>query len=317
MKWEQGLRRAMLLTAGTALALMALGILFLFGLGWAHLRTLPVSGSAITVMGGALLISAFVAAGGAFAVSLVLAGRLAHALSRRAVAVTRWSRHLGTPEGDRGLAVDRSDEIGELAYALRQAHRRLRATATAQRTLLAAVAHDLRTPLSSLRGQLEGMMTGLLQATPERLAGLHADAGRLVRLTNDLLLLFEAESQGLTLQRRSTDLGAWTRNLVERMAPISELRSIRLRYEGPDQVFGTIDSDRMDQVLTNVIGNALTYCPSDSHVTVQLETSHGYAAWAVVDDGPGIPLAVRDQVTEAFVRGDASRQPGHVGLGIL
>ncbi len=319
MTWERQVRQAFLVVVAVALALMAFGLVVMLGAGLLHLPILPSNGGARSVaarMGLALLLSGAVAALGAFGVASLLARLLAHALTTRLGPLIVWSRDIGRPAGDVGPPVDRADELGELAYVLGIAHRQLRDVATARETFLAAVAHDLRTPLTSLQGQLEAMVAGLVPPDPERLARLQTDVSRLIRLAEDLLLLFQAETGRLPVAARLTDLVGLTHHVGDRMAILADDRDITLSMEGPPAAFGSIDPDRMDQVLTNILANALTYCPAGSRVVVSLDVGPDRVTWRVHDNGPGIPPAILAHVTDPLVRGDVARAPGHVGLGL-
>lgn len=135
-------------------------------------------------------------------------------------------------------------------------------------------------------------------------------------LVEDLLLLFQAETGRLPVARRPTDLIRLTRHVTDRMNLLAEARRIKITVEYPPSAVGSIDPDRLDQVLTNILANALTYCPSESLVRVRLFSEPDAVIWEIHDNGPGIPPAILDRVTEPLVRGDAARGPGHVGLGL-
>lgn len=320
MSWEKQLRAALVLVAGVAIALMALGIVLVLGAGLVRLGAPAALGpKALSRAEIALLASAVVAAAGAFTLSLLLGRLLARTLGRRLTPLIVWSRNLGRPEGDRELPVHVADEFGELAYALSEAHRRLRANTRERELFLAAVAHDLRTPLTALQGQLEGMVDGVLAVDAERLARLQTDVGRLIRLVNDLLLLYRAGAGVLPLDRldrRATDLVGFTRQVAERLSIMAEHRGIALQLHCPEAAVAAIDPDRMDRVLTNVVANALTYSPSGSRVDISLAMTSKAVEWVVADNGPGIPPELLGRVAEPLVRGDGARAPGHVGMGL-
>ncbi len=317
MRWETAVRRALVLVAAAALALAALGLVLILGTGLlgaaAVARLSPASLRALTQ---ALLLSAGVAAAGAFLMAGGLARLLAGRLTRRLTAIITWSRQMGRPEGDPGLPIDDPDEFGELAYALTQAHGQLRAAVTTREQFFSTVAHDLRTPLAAVQGQLEAMMTGCLPSDPETLARLHTDVGRLGRLAEDLLLLYQAETGGLRVDRRRGDVAPLTRQVAERLEIVARDRGITLIVDAPPSLIGWIDGDRMDRVLTNLLANALTYCPRGSLVTLRLDPDPEGIEWHVIDNGPGIPPAIRNRATDALVRGDPARGPGHLGLGL-
>ncbi len=210
-----------------------------------------------------------------------------------------------------------SDELGELAYALNGMVEMLGETARQRETFLAAVAHDLRAPLTALQANLEGMLAGIVAPEPERIASLHGEVGRLIRLVEDLLTLASARAGALPLALRPADIAAQTRALVGRFQPLAAAKHVDLVVEAPSEGFATVDPDRLDAALTNLLANAVRYVPQGGHVVLRLHLDSDAAEWTIVDDGPGIPPEILPHVTEPFVRGDPARgRDAGSGLGL-
>lgn len=314
---ETRVRRLLLAVAAlTALATVA-GTTLMLVLGvlpsLSRVGTGPVWILFVSVPLGGLL-----AAGG----GVVFAWWLSRGFARRFAAELEpfitLSRRIGQGDLDAHLAVARSDELGELAYALQTMGALLKRAATERETLLAGVAHDLRTPLTALAGHLEAMITGVLPADGERLTRLQGEVARLTRMVEDLLTLASARAGGLSLSRRPVDVASLTRRVVESFEPVAGPGRLRLRLDAPDRLGADVDPDRVEQVLRNLLANALRHAPPEGRVEVRLgETDPGWATWVVEDDGPGIPAALLPHVTEPFVRGDPARGGGAgSGLGL-
>lgn len=325
MSIQRRFRQALLLMAAVASGLTLAGTVLMAGLGLARgfLRLLPAPAlqQAAPVFARALVIAVVlgsVFAGiGAVGLSWWLSRALAQTLAVRLRPFVDLSRRIS--RGDLGgrLSVRESDELGELAYALNRMAEALGEVDRQRETFLAAVAHDLRTPLTALQANLEGMLVGIVAAEPERIASLHGEVGRLIRLVEDLLTLASARAGALPLVRRPTDVVAQTHALVERFQPLAAAKGVDLVCEAPPEGHATVDPDRLDAVLTNLVSNAVRHVPPGGHILVRLRLDAAIAEWTFADDGPGIPPEILPHVTEPFVRGDPARgRAAGSGLGL-
>ncbi|MEW5938995.1 MAG: HAMP domain-containing protein, partial [Chloroflexota bacterium] len=147
----------------------------------------------------------------ALAAILVAAG-LSLALSRRIVAplqaMTSASRRIAAGHYDERVDAQGADEIGQLAGSFNQMAAQLEQVESMRRQLIGDVSHELRTPLAAIKGSMEGLIDGLLPATPETFQGLHAEAGRLSRLVDDLQELSRVEARAYQLDKRAVDFSA-------------------------------------------------------------------------------------------------------------
>lgn len=316
MTRERRLRHAILVAAGVTALLGLAGTVLLAGIALLQAG----GGASLQAFALAVVAGGVLAAGAAVGMAWWLSRAVAHALADDLspfVSITRRMAH-----GDFGgrLPVRADDELGELAYALNAAASDLAALERGRATFLAGVAHDLRTPLAVLRGNLEGMLAGVVPADPPRLAALQDEIGRLNRLVEDILTLASGQAGALPpLRKRPADLAALTRRLVERFEPLAASRGLDLRAEVPrDPVMVDGDPDRLDEAFTNLLGNAITYTPAGGRIDVRVTVSPGGApTWVVADTGPGIAPDALEHVKEPFFRGDAARgRQGGAGLGL-
>jgi signal transduction histidine kinase len=199
------------------------------------------------------------------------------------------------------------DEIHLLATTLNGMLARLDASTARQRAFVADAAHELRSPLASLRTQLEVAVATGTTADPDDLL---ADVERLTRLVGDLLLLARMED-GAPLDRRRepVDLLAVARDAVTRIAPTR----VPVTVAGtPATVAG--DPDVLARMVANLVENAVRYARSG--VSVRVAENGAEAVLTVADDGPGIPAADRDRVFDRFTRLDDARDRGSGGTGL-
>lgn len=240
------------------------------------------------------------------AIAWLLAGWLAHPLER----LERAARALGT--GD--LAVRAPDqgprEIVSLAGSFNSMADELDAMMHAQRDFAANASHQLRTPLTGLRLRLEAIGKDGVDAVGEARLAMN-DVQRLNRLMTDLLELARAAAPA----RRGTpvDLGELARTVVERWTEttVRTGRTIALVEGDPATVI--CDPEELEQVLDNLIDNAVRYSPEGGRIEVRAEGCR----LAVADDGPGIPADEQARVFERFYRGTRGRRSGSgTGLGL-
>ncbi len=220
---------------------------------------------------------------------------------------------------DQTVPLHGGGELEEVAAAFNLMTERLRDSERQRHQLLAAIAHELRTPLAIIQGNLEAMLFGATAPTPERISALHTQSALLNRLITDLLDLSLAEAGQLTLHRRSTDLAALCREAVEVMQPWIDERGVKVEIEVVQSVAADADPDRMRQVIHNLLHNAIRYTSPGG--VVRARTASVDRSWVeliVEDDGPGIPPEDLPSIFEPFYRADPSRSrtSGGSGLGL-
>jgi signal transduction histidine kinase len=185
-------------------------------------------------------------------------------------------------------------------------------------TLLANVSHDLRTPLTAILGYAELLRRrgGMTDQQSQAVDVIERNAGRLLRLVSDLLLLAQVRAGRMTLDREAVDLTQLAADAVESTRPLADHAglTLALEIESPGPVIEA-DPLRLAQLLDNLIANAIKFTPAGGSVTVRVRTGPGGPTIEVQDTGQGFPEAERDALFEAFNRGSTADAPG-TGLGL-
>lgn len=260
-----------------------------------------------TVVGGAAV---------AALVALIVGLAVSRHLSRPVRALTDAARRL--ERGERRVRTGMAGapgEVGELATAFDQMADALDRHEELRRSLVADVAHELRTPLSILQASSEELVDGLAAPSPARLSSLHDEVLRLAAVVEDLETLASAEAAGLRLERRQVALDSVVADAVD---------SLRPRFSGAGlQVVShmspvTVDGDpaRLRQMAVNLLTNALKYTPEGGTVTVGVTVSHDMAQLEVTDTGPGVPAEEVPHLFERFWRGSGGRDKAGSGIGL-
>jgi histidine kinase len=245
-------------------------------------------------------------------------------LSRGVVAplrvLTAASRRIaGGHYGERVQAAG-SDELGQLANSFNQMAEKLEQVEAMRRQLIGDVSHELRTPLTAIKGSMEGLMDGVLPGTVETYQQIHQEAGRLARLVDDLQELSRVEAGAYPLDVRPVALSTLVQSTLKRFAAQALAKRVELRSDLPaDLPLVLADQDRITQVLTNLVGNALQYTPEGGKVTIQSRRRQDEIHISVVDTGIGIPAEHLPHLFTRFYRVDKSRSRqagGGSGIGL-
>ena len=244
--------------------------------------------------------------------SVLVATRLSRPIDELAAASRRVAA------GDYSHPVPAADgELGDLAASFNAMAAGLAAEEQRRRDLIGDVAHELRTPIASVRGYVEGLEAGVFSPGPDAWRVLGEQTERLQRLVDDLATLWRAESSGLQLAIGPVEAGAALADARERHRAAAAARSITVTVEAaPVQVLA--DPMRLAQVLDNLIGNALRYGRDGGSVVLGLRPEGRTGVLEVRDDGPGLEPAEAARVFDRFYRADPSRsrEAGGSGLGL-
>ncbi len=255
-------------------------------------------------------------------------------VSRRVVTPIRQlmqaSRHIANGHYRERVEAASEDELGQLARSFNQMAATLEQTEAIRRELIANVAHELRTPLSSIKGYMEGLIDGVLPAEADIYQQVYQEADRLQRLVNDLQELSRVEAGAFELNRRPLAVATLIKQVTNRLCPQFEEKGVTLELKLPANLPAVLaDEDRVSQILLNLVGNALQYTPSGGAVTIAAETpplscpipaadlkSETQLLVTIRDTGIGLAPAHLPHLFTRFYRVDKSRSRAGGGSGI-
>jgi signal transduction histidine kinase len=218
----------------------------------------------------------------------------------------------------------RKDDIYALSSSFNRMADSLERSDQQRRAMLADVAHELRTPLSILRGRLEGILDGIYPSDEQHIATALEEVYLLERLVEDLRLLTLAEAHQLPLELIQFDLSSLAEKTIATFSAESDELGIKLDFSPPGEMSDrrdwivTGDPQRIEQVIGNLIGNALRYVPGGGLVNIQVNHHTDTIRLTVSDNGPGVPETEIPFVFDRFWRGEKARNrtSGGAGLGL-
>lgn len=213
------------------------------------------------------------------------------------------TRELARGRYDVPVPAPKETELAELAEDVNHLGAELAQTETRRMRLLGEVAHELRTPLTVIDGYVEAMIDGVLPTNPENLSQIGEETRRLRRLSEDLSALSKAEEGRLGLQLSVVDVGAVAAAAAERLRPQAVDAAVKLEVRFPNaESLALVDADRIAQVVTNLVGNALRATPADGTITVWAHTENNQVLVEVADNGVGLAPESLEKIFERFYR---------------
>jgi len=217
------------------------------------------------------------------------------------------------------VTVSSKGELGELAHAFNAMAEGLTRLEQLRQNMVTDVAHELRTPLSNVRGYLEALRDGVMEPTPETIASVYEEAMLLNRLVDDLQELAMAEAGQLKLVCQPVDIREVIDKAVQSLKSRAIEKEVSLERDLPDDLpLVEADAERLGQVLRNLMKNAIVNTPPGGKITVQARTVDSQVEVSVQDNGTGISAEHLPYVFERFYRADQSRarSTGGAGLGL-
>lgn len=257
-----------------------------------------------------------IAGGAAIVIGLIITRQIVSPLQR----LTHAAQRIAAGDLKQRVPAGSGDETGQLAASFNAMAEALAHNEELRRNMVADIAHELRTPLSILQGNLEAMRDGVITPTPEQLDSLHHETQSLARLVDDLGTLSLAEAGQLKLRPGATSISHTTGQVVSSMESQARQSGVSLETSLADNLpTAMADPDRIAQVLRNLLSNALRHTPQGGRITITAglsPQSKGEVLVAVTDTGQGIPPEDMPYIFERFYRVDRSRARSTGGTGI-
>ena len=263
------------------------------------------------------IIAGLIAGGIALLLALLLANRLIQPVQ----VLTKAAARLAQGDLSQRVAVHGKDELADLGQAFNQMADSLGQAQASRKAMTADIAHELRNPLAVQRAHLEALQDGLYPSTPENLQPILDQNLLLSRLVDDLRTLALADAGQLRLERIPTDVIDLVERNVERFNPQAAMRAIDLSVESAEDLKSNppvlnLDPARLEQILGNLLSNALRHTPDGGKIIVRTARSNGVVQIRIADNGPGIPEDDLPHIFERFYRADRSRSRSEGGSGL-
>lgn len=265
---------------------------------------------------GSLTAAMLVALGVGLLAGLVAAALVSRRLLRPLERMRSAVRRMAAGDHTQRVPVPPDRELADLAFDVNALGAALADTESRRTRLVSDLSHELRTPITALDGFLEGLEDGVFQPDTETLAAMRTEMHRLERLASDLGSLSRAAEEAFDLDLAPADLGPIVEASARALtgAATSSGVSVDIDLAGPLSV--RADADRMGQVLTNLIRNAIQHTPIGGRVAVAGRVEGAAVVVTVADTGPGIPAADLERVFERFVRLGSGDGSGGAGVGL-
>lgn len=260
-----------------------------------------------------LLIAAFVLTIAAF-----ITWWLAKLLSQPICEMSQTTRRLASGHYDTRIRSKYADELGQLTFDLNHLASTLENSSQARKRWVADTAHELRTPLAILRGEIEAMQDGIIKVTPESLNSLLQETVHLGRLIDDLNQLSMHDTGSLSYKMEDTDLINILRQTASSMQrPFDEAGlELQLEIDKKKSIPIVGDADRLAQVFSNLMNNTLKYTNSPGELTIKTRCNNGSVEITFEDSAPGISNEDIDKIFDRFFRVECSRNRSSGGRGL-
>jgi signal transduction histidine kinase len=267
-----------------------------------------------------ILLGLLIGLGVGVALAAGLGGWLAPSLGRRLEGLGTASRQLAAGDLGARAPVEGHDEISEVAVAFNEMAGELEDARRREREFLVSVGHDLRTPLTTVAGYAEALNEGKVAADDQARVGavIYRESGRLSRLVEDLMMLSRLEAGEFTLRPEPVEVTGHLRGTAEAYRQRAEAAGVNLEADLTALPVALVDPDRIDQVVGNLVENALRYTPAGGVVRLGLRAEGESFCISVTDTGPGIEAADLPHIFERLYVAQRYRpaRPEGSGLGL-
>jgi signal transduction histidine kinase len=271
----------------------------------------------LATFGGQLALPLAGAMAGGLIVALLLAALISRNLARPLQTLVNAAEAVAEGHYDQHVPVVGPPEIRAVAEAFNQMSAQVHDTQQSQQDFLANVSHDLKTPLTSIQGYSQAVMDGAAKDAQHAASIIYEEAGRLNRMVVQLTDLARLQAGRLSMQTTPIDMGKLTAAVGQRLSIVAQEKGITLNIESDSMPEIAGDGDRLVQVLTNLVSNALKYTPSGGTIWVKTQVNHNGVEVIVRDTGIGIPVADLPRIFERFYQVDKARGPRRgTGLGL-
>lgn len=252
--------------------------------------------------------------------AIILGLLISRSLTKPIANITQSARNFAKGDYESRTTATGNDEIGSLGRTFNTMAESLMQIEQNRRDFLANVSHELRTPVTSIQALSETILDGLAPKPEQQqryLTTIVSESKRLTRLINDLLDLSQLEADELSITCEQLDLKLWLLTETDKIQPLLTPKQLTLNIDLPTHlptVWG--DTDRLSQVFTNLISNAIRHSPENHAIDISISASRQHAAVTITNYGPGILPEDLPYIWDRFYRADKSRARNHGGTGL-
>lgn len=239
-------------------------------------------------------------------------------ISRPIAEMEGAARKLASGEVTKDLVVSTEDEIGKLAETFNYMKHEIENTEKIRKELIANISHDLRTPLTSINGYVEGMIDGVIEPEDynKSLNIIREETIRLSRLTSEILQLAKMQSGYIKLKKENINVLDTLVSVINSTKVLIDEKNLNLSIECGEAISIFADKDRLIQILINIIGNSIKYTESYGKISIKVREEKFKVEFSIKDTGIGIPVEDLPLIFEKFYRVDKSRQSNQGGTGL-
>ncbi|HPE62237.1 MAG: HAMP domain-containing protein [Thiothrix sp.] len=249
--------------------------------------------------------------------SLLIALLLSRQMVKPIQRLRNSTRELANGNYQSRVKIQGSDELGQLSHDFNQLAARLQENEQARQQWIMDIAHELRTPLSVLRGEIEAIQDGISHPDEPTIHSLHQETLHLQRLVEDLYHLSMSDNGALTYHKTELDLPALLRSCTEQFEPLFQEQQLDLQMELPRQaVFFNGDPQRLQQLFHNLLQNSLRYTDKPGQLQIRLAADNRSICIEFQDSAPGVPDEALPRLFERLYRVESSRNRATGGAGI-
>lgn len=254
--------------------------------------------------------------GAAFLFSIFFAGWVAQKFSQPLVKINHFTKKVTKGAYQDFLEPDTPIvEMNELMENLNELTSQLKRQEKMRIQLSRDLAHEIRTPLTTVKGNLEAMMDGIWAPTPERLETCYSEINRMTRLIGNIERLNEMESETLVLRKTKVDLNDLSNQVVANFEALIKEKQLSVHIKGKNESID-VDRDRISQVFTNLLANAIKFTPQKGSISISIDKNKEYVRWMIQDTGKGMSTDERSHIFDRFYMADPSRNSRLGGQGI-